>query len=369
MNKHIRVLGGGLVGRLIALGLLRAGHRVDVYEKEDAQGKGAAAYMAAAMLAPMAEAVDATPQVISLGYQSIDLWEKLLPTLPEKVFMQRSGSLIVWHPQDKDLSTQFMRDLTHAHRGKQTWFDWHGEEIATQEPQLIRRFTHGLYLPNEGQLHAREALSALAAALRKEGAVCHWHSAHEVDEIIDGCDYLVDCRGFGAKKAWNALPNQTAHLRGIRGEVALVYAPEIILNRPVRLLHPRYPLYIAPKEKHIFVIGATQIESEDLSEVSVRSGLELMSALYAVHPAFGEARILELQSQLRPTLSHHNPEITYQADRRIMSVNGLFRHGFMISPAVSAAAVRLLNALIAGENPHKDEPSQLTLKILSHSQL
>lgn len=114
--------------------------------------------------------------------------------------------------------------------------------------------------------------------------------------------------GYGAKTAWNQSPEHTSTLRGIRGEVARVYTPEITLNRPVRLLHPRYPLYIAPKENHVFVIGATQIESESQAPASVRSGLELLSALYAVHPAFGEADILEIAAGLRPTLNHHNPK-------------------------------------------------------------
>ena len=37
------------------------------------------------------------------------------------------------------------------------------------------------------------------------------------------------------------------------------------------------------------------------------SGLELLSALYAAHPAFGEADILEIATGLHPTLNHHNP--------------------------------------------------------------
>jgi hypothetical protein len=57
-------------------------------------------------------------------------------------------------------------------------------------------------------------------------------------------------------------------------------------------VHPRYPLYIAPKPGHgVFVIGATEIESEDMSPASVRSTLELLSAAYAVHSGFAEARI------------------------------------------------------------------------------
>ena len=146
----------------------------------------------------------------------------------------------------------------------------------------------------------------------------------------------------------------------MRGEVVRVYAPEVELRRPVRLLHPRYPLYIAPKENHLFVIGATQLESESQAPVSVRSGLELLSALYAVHPAFGEAQVVETGTGLRPTLNHHNPEIRYDTAARIIEINGLFRHGFMIAPAVTAAAVRLADCLFDGKPaPDFDEESGL----------
>ena len=55
------------------------------------------------------------------------------------------------------------------------------------------------------------------------------------------------------------------------------------------------------------MIGATEIESEDLSPASVRSTLELLSAAYAVHPGFAEARILELSVQCRPALPDNLP--------------------------------------------------------------
>lgn len=158
-----------------------------------------------------------------------------------------------------------------------------------------------------------------------------------VDAMPDA-RWIIDCRGLGGKPAWPAL-------RGIRGEVARVHAPGIGLTRPVRLLHPRYPLYIAPKQNDVYVIGATEVEGEDMSPVSVRSALELLSAAFAVHPGFGEARILELNSQCRPTLPDHRPAIVWDG-AQTLRVNGLYRHGFMIAPEVADAACALADALI-----------------------
>ena len=353
MPLPIAVLGGGLVGRLTAWQLAKQGFQVALFERGSRTGEQSAAYIAAAMLAPLAEAVDATPEVVTLGHQSTPLWREFIAQLPEPVFMQQNGSLIVWHSQDKPLAIQFEQHLQRNNVEPTLPEHWHATDIAMHEPQLAGRFQKGLFLPTEGQLDNRQLLLALAVGLEHTGVDCHWHSETDIDTLHQHFHWLIDCRGFGAQTDWNTSAGH--QLRGVRGEVARVYAPEITLNRPVRLLHPRYPLYIAPKQNNIFVVGATQIESEDNSEVSVRSGLELLSALYAVHPAFGEAKILELASNLRPTLSHHNPEIRFHSGRRIIEINGLFRHGFMISPAVTAAAVRLATVLFNGDTPHTQD--------------
>ena len=136
-------------------------------------------------------------------------------------------------------------------------------------------------------------------------------------------------------------------LRGVRGEVIRLHAPQVTLARPTRLVHPRYSIYIAPKEDHLFVIGATEIESNDTSPVSVRSTLELLSAAYTVHSGFAEARVVEMNTQCRPTLPDNLPAIRRCAPR-VLQLNGLYRHGFMIAPAVHDAALELL---LQGQSP------------------
>ncbi len=108
-----------------------------------------------------------------------------------------------------------------------------------------------------------------------------------------GSGFVVDCRGLAAR---DALPD----LRGVRGEMVVVRTHDISLSRPVRLLHPRIPLYIVPRGDGVFMIGATMIESEERRAVSVRSAVELLNAAYTLHPAFGEAEIVELGADLRP---------------------------------------------------------------------
>jgi glycine oxidase len=336
------VLGGGLCGRLVAWLLAGDGYRVALYERGDAAGTGAAAWVAAAMLAPLAEAASAEPLLVELGAASLELWPRLIAELPEPVFFQRNGTLVVWHRADRPEAALFERRVranapaSLVADGGLTTLD--GAGLAAAEPALAGRFNQGLLLPREGQLDNRQVLAALAAGLEARGVASHWNTP-VADGSLPAAHVTIDCRGLGAKAALPAL-------RGIRGEVARVHAPDVALTRPVRMLHPRYPIYIAPKERGLFVIGATEIEGEDMSPVTVRSALELLSAAFAVHPAFGEARIVELNAQCRPTLPDHRPAIVWDGAATI-AVNGLYRHGYMIAPEVARTAVELATAVLA----------------------
>jgi len=340
--RSAAVLGAGLMGRLMALTLARAGCRVDVYEAGSAQAEGAAARVAAAMLAPLAESAVAPVSVVRMGAYALGRWPQLLAQLAEPVFFQREGTLVLWHRQDAPEANRLARVLARTGQAVPelpAMQSVNGAQIAQLEPSLGQRFAQGLYLPDEGQLDNRALLAALLATLQAHaGVTLHWQSPRQSDDFTPGTpgqpEWVIDCRGLGARAQWPAL-------RGVRGEVIRVHAPDVSLRRPTRLVHPRYPLYIAPKPDGLFVIGATEIESDDMSPASVRSTLELLSAAYAVHPGFGEARILEVATQCRPTLPDNLP-LLRQTQARVLEINGLYRHGFMISPALLDVAMQHL---------------------------
>jgi glycine oxidase len=342
-QHDVAVIGGGLCGRLVAWRLAGAGCRVALYERGDAAGTQSAAWVAAAMLAPLAEAASAELLITQLGAASLDSWPRIIAELPEPVFFQRNGTLVVWHHSDRNEAPLFERRVranAPAELLDGGLLAFSGAQINAAEPALAGRFAQGWLLPHEGQLDNRQVLAALAAGLDERGVETHWNTPVD-DRALPAARVTIDCRGLGAKPV---LPT----LRGIRGEVARVRAPGIGLARPVRLLHPRYPLYVAPKQNDLYVIGATEVEGEDMSPVSVRSALELLSAAFSVHPGFGEARILELNSQCRPTLPDHRPALVWDG-AATLRVNGLYRHGYMIAPEVADEAVRFALALADGK--------------------
>lgn len=366
----VAILGAGLAGRLSAWQLVRAGARVALIERGGPDGSGSAAHVAAAMLAPLAESAIAERRIVDLGMASVDLWRTWIGELPEPVFFQEDGTLVVWHARDRSevsLFTGRMRAVAPPDLVQQRLRALDGEGVGQIEPALAGRFPQGLLLQGEGQLDNRGALHALLSCAVTEGLHCVWEAgdidADALPALGIRAGVVLDCRGLGARAAWTnaSVGGETAlpGLRGLRGEVVRVHAPDVKLHRPVRLLHPRYPIYIAPKPNDLYVIGATELESEDESPMSVRSALELLSAAHSLHPAFGEARVLELNVQRRPTRPDHLPAIRVDQQARVVRVNGLYRHGWLIAPAVTEAACAVVRAMLGGDPAAHAVPAAL----------
>jgi glycine oxidase len=349
-NSKYAIVGAGLMGRLLAVTLAKRGAQVDLFDKGDSLGQHSAARVAAAMLAPLAESAITEDAVVRMGQYSLPRWKSLISDLSKPVYFQQDGTLILWHRQDANDADRFNAHLE-SNCSRNTSLTkpqkLNNDQLRDLEPGVADRFNQALYLPNEGQLDNRQLLDALTDELPLLGVNCHWNTEVNPEDLRKlAYSAVMDCRGTGAKEKWSesSTPNT---LRGVRGEVIRLYAPEVKLRRPTRLVHPRYPIYIAPKENDIYVVGATEIESDDLSEMSVRSAMELLSAVYTVHSGFAEARILEMATQCRPTLKNNLPEIRTQQNKGLADlilINGLYRHGFMIAPAILDCTMQLLDS-------------------------
>jgi len=336
--KEIAIIGAGLVGRILAWRLnerYQSDCHITLIDQHgrDYFGTG---LVAAAMVAPYTEAVNTEAVTQDLGVRSSNLWCRWLPQLEAKtgsaISFDQSGTLVVAHPQDDAVWQRFhIKAKAVVPDGKMQLLDQQAFDAC--EPQLATGFSKALLFEDEGAISNLDLYPALAAYFDQSDNI-DWIENTPVngftpDGNIDGFDtpfdLVFDCRGNGAKADLNGF-------RSIRGEVARVYAPEVKFKHCVRLMHPRFPLYIAPRANHEYIIGATQIESDDDSAVTVRSGLELLSALYSLHQGFGEAHIIELLSALRPTFMSNQPRI--EVTQRLIRINGLYRHGYLFAPAL-----------------------------------
>jgi glycine oxidase len=308
-DSPVSIIGAGIAGAWNALLFAQAGHAVTVHERSDAAIAQSTSHWAGGMLAPWCEAEASEPVVSRLGIRSLDLWRQHFPETPFK------GSLVVAHARDRSDFERFAK-LTSGHRRLDA------QALNELEPSLEGRFRDGLFYPDEGHVEPRRILRELHARITAAGGEIKFNSAATPADL-DGI--AIDCRGLSAR---DAQPD----LRGVKGEMIVVETDEVELSRPVRLIHPRWPLYVIPRGNGRFMLGATSIEAQD-SGVSVRSALELLGAAYAVHPAFAEARIVEFGSGLRPAFPDNLPRISIDKDK--IAVNGLYRHGFLLAPALA----------------------------------
>ena len=315
----VGIVGAGLMGRLVGWRLAALGFDVSLFERAAEDAPQSAAHVAAAMLAPTSELPETEPAIFAMGRRSLAVWPKLLDALAVPYGMD--GSILVAHGPDAPLLDKFHRSLGEQAAREAQWLD--GAAIAGLEPGLGGRFPRGLLLPNEGWLDNRALLQALA----ERGPSVRYGTQADPQRLA--VDVPIDCRGAAAD--WPGL-------RGVRGEAIRLHAPEVSLRRPVRLMHPRYQLYVAPRPGRRYVVGATQIESDSERPVTVRSALELLSAAFAVHPGFAEAQVEELGVGLRPAFPDNLPRVEWRG--RALAVNGLYRHGFLIAPAILERVVQ-----------------------------
>jgi glycine oxidase len=191
---------------------------------------------------------------------------------------------------------------------------------------------------NEAHLDPREALQSLAQRLTELGGTIRFGIS---DTASIDSDVRIDCTGLAARDV-------LSDLRGVKGEMLILRSREITLSRPVRMLHPRIPVYIVPRSDGAFMVGATMIESDDAQRITALSMLQLLNAAYALHPAFGEAEVVEIGTQVRPAFPDNLPRIRRHG--RTLYINGFYRHGFLLAPALAQ-----MTADIVLDNRHYPE--------------
>lgn len=309
------VIGAGVVGLTCALELVENGVRVEVIDQGESLGGHSSSWYAGGMLAPWCELESAEPLVARLGEASIQWWHQHFPEV------SMSGSLVVAKGRDVPELSRFAR--------KTERYEWiEAQRIGELEPDLAGRFDKALWFAEEAHLTPRSALASLLEQLQQHGVGVRFgiRDSELNDTQATDKDKIIDCRGLAARDV-------LSDLRGVKGEMLLVRSHEINLSRPVRLLHPRFPLYVVPHGDGVYMIGATMIESDEESRISARSMMELLNTAYALHPAFAEAEIIEIGCGVRPAFADNLPRIRRR--NHALHVNGMYRHGFLLSPALA----------------------------------
>ena len=314
----IRVLGAGVAGLTAAFEFARRGITVEVIEQMPGSAQGCSQY-AGGMLAPWCELESAEPLVATYGVESMKFWQDNFANVPQ------NGTLVLAQPRDLPDLKRFSRRTHH--------FDWmDGQAIATLEPDLAGRFDSGLFFSSEAHIDPRRLLAELTTRLAQDYDVRFLYNT-DAKSLKSSTDWTVDCRGLAAR-------DELTDLRAVKGEMLLLRTAELKFSRPIRMLHPRIPVYVVPRADNIFMVGATMVENSDRGRITARGIAELLNATYALHPAFGEAEIVEMGADLRPAFHDNLPRLRLRG--RTLYINGLYRHGYLMAPALAARAVQVV---------------------------
>jgi glycine oxidase len=324
------ILGGGVAGLSVAAELATRGAAVTVVDRGGAPGPHACSWWAGGMLAPFCEGESAEEPVVRLGGEAAGWWER------HTGGVERRGTLVLALGRD-------LRELDRFGRRTTGFAAVEAAEIAALEPDLAGRFARGLHFATEAHLDPRATLTRLRQRLEAGGV------RFETGETPGDAATVFDCRGLAARDA-------LADLRGVKGEMLVLRCPDVTLSRPVRLLHPRIPLYIVPRGDGVYMLGATMIESGERRRVTARSLLEMLSAAYALHPGFGEAEVLEIGVDARPAFRDNLPRIRRRGNT--IHVNGLYRHGFLLAPALARMAADVVTGGPRPEVMDEDRPER-----------
>ena len=290
--------------------LARRGHAVTLHERSAEPFTEACSPYAGAMLAPRCEEESAEAVIGELGRRGIALWQEAYPGT------KTNGTLVVALHRDRAELDRFAR-MTGGHRRLSP------AELAEAEPALSDRFAGALFYAEEAHLAPDAALRFLLDAA-----------------IAAGVDVrLGDGEMPQRRRSRHRLPGprrqgRSPHFaRRARRADRHQELARSIWRGPVRLLHPRFPLYVVPWGDGVYMIGATVIESEEIGAITLRSALDLLSAAYALDPAFAEAEIVRQGAGARPAFPDNRPRIIPR--NGYIYVNGLYRHGFLLAPVLA----------------------------------
>ena len=209
-KPHI-IIGGSIIGLAIGWRLLCDGaEHVEIFEAGEAARSGAA-WVAAGMLSPRAEAGFEDLDIYEDGVKSLDLYPQFLDELRADVGELAPKSSIRCLALVLATNAAEARELDRQYdfrkRANSPVEHLSGDATREREPLLSTKVTRSLWLEQEAQINNRQLCLALKAAFIKRGGVLHERCI--VSEIIHkersrnsrsfwrgnaGCTKHYDCR-------------------------------------------------------------------------------------------------------------------------------------------------------------------------------
>lgn len=361
---HVLIAGGGVIGLTIARELAAVGFRVTLLDRQTC---GREASWAGAGILPPACPGPRDDPLVRLTAAAQSLWPALSEELRDSVGIdngfRRCGGLML-PTQAVDLP-----ELTFRPAEPTPWEEelaaWQaagtpvkrldGRQLRELEPQLSRRLTDGLFLPDLCQVRNPWHLRALAADCRRRGVQIVegtaverlWREGERVRGVETAFGRWEADRVVIACGAWSQrlLPPELGPppvIEPIRGQIVLLRSPTPVLSRVVECGHR----YLVPREDGRVLVGSTE-ERVGFDKQTTPEGVAGLRAFAGqLVPALRGAEQEQAWAGLRPQARRGRPIIGPVPGTEGLSVAaGHFRSGLLLSPITA----RLMRAHLCGE--------------------
>src|SRR5947207_6557749 len=346
-QRHVAIIGAGVVGLGIAWRLAARGARVEVFDK-GAAGAGAS-HAAAGMLAACAEAEPGEETLVALGRETQARWPAFAAELKAAsgidVELREEGTLVVALTADDQARLAHQLVFQQKLGLPLQWIA--AAETRRREPHLAGKLAGAVWSPEDHQVDNRKLVAALRVAAETAGATIREHTA--VKEIsISGprADGVV--LADGTKIAADAVVlAAAAWSRGIAG-----LAPE--LRPPVRPIKGQMlslrmdaaaPLlthvlwapgaYLVPRRDGRLLVGATVEEKGFDTTLTAGGLLTLLEAAWRALPAVEELSIEEMWVGHRPGSRDDAPILGPGPVEGLIYATGHHRNGILLTPVTA----------------------------------
>lgn len=345
------VVGGGVIGLAIAARAARDGWSVRLHDPHLGSGapvgSGAlvgsgASWVAGGMLAPLSEGWPGEHELLALGAHSLARWPEFAASLDRDVFTSRGSLTVALDAADAaDLRTVAEFVVGQGHQLEVLT----RAQIRQLEPSLAQNIRLAIHAPTELAVDNR----ALMAALRESASEVHFvpETVTDLDELE--ADQVVVCAGAHTASLVDV------PVRAVKGEILRLRRRPSATPPPTRTVrgsvHGR-PIYLVPRGDGL-VVGATQHESGDDTQVTVAGVRDLIADAERLMPSIGEYELHECSAGLRPGSPDGLPIIGRITDRVIVA-SGHGRNGILLTPITADAVSALLAADVLPETTAAD---------------
>jgi glycine oxidase len=355
VSNDVVIVGGGVIGLAIGWRAARAGLNVTIVERAD-PGTGTS-WVAAGMIAPIAEAEPTERPLLELTRHSADAYPAFVEELQADSGLDprylRCGTLMV--ARDADEAAILNRELAIRTELGLPVAAVTPSEARRLEPALAPTLRGALTFEGDRAIDPRALTAALLAAFAAVGGTLVRGAVAGVTlarggravtgvELDDG-SALTAASTVIAAGPWSSalagLPDDArVSLRPVKGQILGLRDPSGpgLVSHVIRM----QPGYLVPRGDGRYALGASVEEKGFDTTATVGPVFELLRDATELVPGLSELILQEVNVGIRPGTPDNMPVIGAGALANLFWATGHYRHGILLAPATAELIVAQL---------------------------